>query len=446
MPRLRGIALLDVKLGVRMLGKQPGLTLVSGLALALGIPIGLAPLQLMNAFNATLPVVDGHRVVGLRNRDVARSNSEYGSIHEFEEWRSELRSFAGMAAVKSDPHNVMTEDGRSESVRGSEMTASGFEVLRTRPLLGRVLLAADEMPGADPVVMISYDLWQRRFGGASDVLGQWVRIGDTRRMVVGVMPQGFLFPYRDHLWLPFRARAADYDWGSGPEIWIFGRLADGIGIERARAELAPIGLRTAADHPETHEHFRPEVVPVTWAFTGMRASFAQIMPVQLIALLLLAVACGNVGTLTLARTASRSSEIAVRSAIGASRSRIISQLFIEALVLSSIAGGVGLLLGNLVTSRLQLLTNSRPYWWSPQVRPSTIALAAGLAVFCAVLAGVIPAFEGNGPRCIRQPAAHGCRRIRRSIRHRLDIADRGRSRAVGGIPVGSCRDITKRFP
>lgn len=179
---------LDVKLGVRMLGKHPALTVVAGFALALGIPVGLILLQLFGASNAPLPFDEGERIVGLQNYDVSIQDPAPRAIHDLEAWRAELESFRAMTALSSARHNLVAEDGRAEPVRGSEMNAVGFDILRVSPILGRRILSADEVPGAPAVVVLGYDLWQSHFGGVADVVGRTVKIGATRRTVVGVMP------------------------------------------------------------------------------------------------------------------------------------------------------------------------------------------------------------------------------------------------------------------
>ncbi len=397
-PALPGVSWLDVKLGVRMLGKHPAFTVVAGFALALGIPVGLMPLQIFHAFNAPMPFDEGERIVGLRNYDISIQDPAPRAIHDFETWRAELTSVSAMAAVSSARHNLVDEDGRAEPVRGSEMSAVGFDILRVSPVLGRRLLPADELPGAPPVVVLGYDLWQTRFGGAADVVGRTVQVGATRRTVVGVMPEGFLFPYRDNLWMPWQARALDYEWGQGPALWMLARLRDGVTAAQARAELETVARRTAAAHPETHEHLRAEVVPFTWTVTGMEARFnLEFFQIQAMALLLLAVACGNIGTLMLARAATRSSEIAVRTALGASRARIVGQLFVESLVLALLAAAAGLVISSVVVDRSTLLTRSMPFWFDLGVGSSTVVWAGALAAFSAAIAGVIPALKATGP-------------------------------------------------
>ena len=343
-----GASWLDVKLGIRMLFRHPGLTVVAIFALSIGIPTSLIPVHLIDSMAADLPFEDGDEILGLRNRNIAEGRNEVRSLHDFFIWRGELTSFEAIAAARSDPFNVISDDGRASPIRGSEITAAAFPILRVPPLMGRTLLESDEVPGAPDVVVISHDMWQSRMAGAPDVVGTTIRIGTAPHEVVGVMPEGFLFPMHDLLWLPLRDRPTDFERGMGPDIVIFGRLAEGTSIEEARAELTNVGARLAREFPQTNERLVPQVMPYTSMLAGLDpGDRVEIYFVQLIALVLLAIVCGNVGTLILARTSTRSGEIAIRTALGASRMRIVSQLFVEALVLAGVSAGIGLYLGDL---------------------------------------------------------------------------------------------------
>jgi putative ABC transport system permease protein len=398
-PRLAGVQWLDVKLAGRMLIRYPGLTLVGGLALAIRIPIALAPVQLANAINAPLPFDEADRIVALEYWD--RADSRRATLHDYERWKSELTSFEALAAARRRIENIIGEGGMVDIVRGAEMTASAFAVPRVQPLFGRTLVEADEAKGAEPVVVIGYDLWQRHFGGASDVLGRTLHFGRTVRVVVGVMPEGFLFPSHDSFWVPLQARAIDYAFGQGPRYWVFGRLREGVSSEQTQAEFTAIGRRLAADHPETHANLRADVLPYQHAISGLKPTFDRVYVLYFMSLSLLAVACGNVGTLMLARTAARSSEIAVRNALGAGRGRIVMQLFIESLLLAMLAAAVGLVVADLVVSQLPVLRRLEavmPFWVDFRVKPSTVAVAGGFAVFCALIAGLLPALKATGKR------------------------------------------------
>ncbi len=235
-----GMSWLDFKLGFRMLIKYPGLTLVGGFAMSVGIAIAAGSFEFINDFiNPTLPLEEGDRVVAIQNWDATAASTEFRSLHDFLTWRDELESVEDIGAYTTFRRNVITDDGRAEPVRGSEISASAFRLVRVPPLMGRPLVETDEQDGAPPVVVIGHDLWQARFGGDSGVVGRSVQLGNSRSTVVGVMPEGFLFPLRDNLWVPLRVNVLDYERLEGPAIRIFGRLAPGVTLEEAQAEDPP---------------------------------------------------------------------------------------------------------------------------------------------------------------------------------------------------------------
>ncbi len=389
---------LDVKLGLRMAGRQPGLTAVAVFALAIAIPASMIPFQLVRAFQVDLPFDQGDRIVGLGNRNGRSARMSEASLRDFEGWRAAATSFTALGAARLGSYNVISEDGRAAPVRGSEVTASTFGILRVAPLLGRPLLADDEVPGAPNVVVIGYELWESRLGGVPDVVGRTIRIGGVPHEIVGVMPEDFLFPWRDHLWLPLRARAVNYPPGGSPSLAVYGRLADGVRLEEASAEVESIGRRLTAEQPVARAGIRSAAVPFATLVIGTDFSDDRDFYVmKVVAMLLLSIACGNVGTLILARTASRAGELAVRTALGASRARIVSQLFVEALVLAVMAAGVGLVLANHLSHRfLANFESEMPFFLDFGVSRETVVWALLLAAASAVLAGVIPALKATG--------------------------------------------------
>ena len=420
-----GTSWLDVRLGIRMLKRQPALTAVAVFALGLGIPVSMIPSHFLGALSADLPFDEGERILGIQNWNVEGFGADPRLIHDFELWREELRSFELMGASRSDRYNVLSEDGRSAPVRGSEVTASTFDLLRVTPLFGRPLVASDEEPGAAEVVVVGYDFWQARLGGDPDVVGRTLRVAGLPHEVVGVMPEGFLFPVNDHLWLPLRSKAAEYERGQGPELRVFGRLADGVTPAQADLEVETVGRRVSAAYPTTHGHLRSEVVPYTRIGQGIGlAGRLEIMFLNFVALMLLALACGNVGVLVLAKTAMRRSEIVVRTALGAGRRRIVSQIFVETLVMAVLAAGLGLVVGDITAGVLErsltqqggdaLLELGFPFWLDFGVRAETVLWALTLAVGSAVIAGVVPALKATGQGIQRnlQRAAAGTSGVR----------------------------------
>ena len=178
-------------------------------------------------------------------------------------WRDELTTVTDLAAYVADRRNLVIPGRPVALIRIAQMTASGFRVARTAPVLGRPLLDEDGRAGAPPVVVIAYEEWQRRFEADPDIVGREVRLGTDVHTVVGVMPEGFHFPVNHAYWVPLPLYPTDYERGGGPALFTFGRLADGVTLGDVQAELTAIGLRLAAAYPETNEHLRPQVLPYT---------------------------------------------------------------------------------------------------------------------------------------------------------------------------------------
>ena len=393
----------DLKLGVRMLVKHPGLTLVGGIGMAVAIAISSGAFAFFHShLYPRIPLDEGDRIVALENQNVEVNNEDRQVLHDFFTWREQMRSVQDIGAFRSVGQNLITPGGPPELVEVAEMTAAGFNLARVPPLLGRYLVAEDERRGSPPIVVIGYEVWQNRFAGDRGIVGREVRFGNTVHTVVGVMPKDFAFPINHSFWTPLRLHPADFERGEGPHIHVFGRLAPGVTMEEAQAELATIGRRTAAAFPDTHAKLRPHVWPYTHSIIDIQGiSLWEVSQMQLMVSLLLLVAALNVAVLVYARTAMRRGEISVRSALGASRRRIIAQLFTEALVLAGVAAVVGLGLAQLGMRMGNAIMNEEmsaglPFWTDVSLRSATIVYTVGLAVLAAAIVGVLPALQATG--------------------------------------------------
>jgi predicted permease len=392
---------LDLKLACRMLVKYPGLTVVAGLGIAVAVAITVGFFALFHSrFYPTIPLSEGERLVGLENWDQRTNNEERRSLHDFVLWRETMKSVEDLSAFRTVDRNAILEDGSVEPVAVAEITPSGFRLARVPPLLGRGLVETDAAPGAAPVVVIGFDAWRSRFSSADDIVGRTLRLGNTAHTIVGVMPDGFAFPVNHRYWTPLKTDAAVYARGGGPSIFIAGRLAPGFDLTSANAELAVIGQRMAAEHPDTHRYLSPEVLPYTYPFAGMNRHAANdFWPMSVLVSLLLLIVCVNVAILIYARTATRMGEIAVRSALGASRGRIVAQLFAESLVLSVGASAVGLVV---VKSGLDWARSSveqfaqSTFWTDYTLSGTAIVYFVALTMLAAVITGIIPALRATG--------------------------------------------------
>jgi predicted permease len=352
----------------------------------------------------TLPLEGGDRIVGIRLWHTAARGVEEQALHDLGVWHAAVRSVENLGAFRTLERNLSAPDGQAWPVQVAEINASGFRVAGVRPLLGRALLVEDEQPAAPFVAVIGYRVWQDRLGGDPGIVGRTLRLGTAPITVVGVMPAGFEFPASHDVWTPLRFRPADYGGRQGPEVYVFGRLAEGVTLDEAQAELSAIGARMSEESPETHEHLRPQVMPYAesmalFSFSPSELTMALIS-INVPLVLLLVLVCGNVALLIFARAATREGEIVMRTALGATRGRIVSQLFAEALVLAGVAAAVGLactgfaLRWGLRAVEAEVLDGGRlPFWFDDTLAPATAIYAGLLAVTGAAIAGVLPALK-----------------------------------------------------
>lgn len=402
MPELRWIngLSLDWKLAWRLLKRSPSLTGISMLGLALGTAVSIGFfVAFYTFFYPRLPLHEGDRVVALENWDVAASKEARRSLHDFLTWREELRLVQPIAAASMGSRELVTGDAPPRPVRAADMTAAGFQIGRVPPLLGRYLGPEDEHEGAPCIAVIGYDLWQAHFGGDPSVVGRSVLLGNAECAIVGVMPTGFALPENQEIWTALRASPARHERDKGPELFVFGRLVPGATRERAQAEITALGRRAAAAFPETNAHLRPKIVPYTYPLTNIRAlPLWQAAQIQLMVNLLLVAIAVNIAVLVYARTAMRQGEIAVRTALGASRGRIVGQLFVEALLLSILGTGLGVGLAYAALSQLDTIFDPQgsPFWNDYGLQPRLVAYALGLALLCSVIVGVVPALRSTG--------------------------------------------------
>lgn len=399
------VSLLDVKLGVRMLVKYPGLTVVGALAMAFGIWVGACGFELYTqVIHPRIPLDEGDRIVGIRQWDASTGRAESRVLLDFAAWRGELTSVVELGAFRPMSQNLVVAGERGEPIEAAAITASAFALARVAPHLGRTLVPADERADAGAVVVLGYDVWLTRLAGDPDVVGRTVRLGDEPTTVVGVMPPGFMFPVNYGLWVPMRADPASFEPRQGPVVAVFGRLAPGATLERAQAELDAYASRSAQERPDVYEHLRPEVRPYAASILDLpRPMWVALGSINLGLVLLLAIMCSNVALLLFARAAAREGEILVRTALGASRARVIGQLFAEALALGAVAAVVGLGAAGFGIRwmfgivREQFIGGAPlPFWFHPTLSPSTVLYAVGLTVLGAAIAGVVPGLKVTG--------------------------------------------------
>ena len=392
----------DYKLAFRMLLKYPGLTIAGGLALAIAIGLGAAWYDVTSQiFHPTLPLPDPDRIATIELLNPATGREEPRLTHDVAGWRRDARTFEVIGGYRTSRRNLGVPRAAPEVAIVAETTASAFSVARVPPALGRPLVEADEQPGAPKVVVLGYDAWQRQFAGRTDIIGRTVQVGTDLTTVVGVMPHGFRFPVNHDVWIPLeRAGDPPSQGAQSAAVLLFGRLAPGITMEQANAEIATLVERANGLGTDPSAPVRSRVGPYGAASLGQQTWIAFFMT-HLPILLVLTVACANVGTLVYARTATRDAEITMRYALGASRRRIVTQLFVEALALALAGAVVGLTTANAALKwAFHVFTSGRPdalpFWIAPGIRFSTVVFTVLLALVAAAMLGIVPALKATG--------------------------------------------------
>lgn len=402
------MSVLDFKLGIRMLMRYPGLTVMGGLAIAFAICAGASTFEILTQVGAPkLPFEGGDRLVALELWDTQRSGVQNRALFDVGVWQEELTTVEELGAFQSVTRNVIVEGAAAHVVVGAMMDAAGFRVTGVEAKLGRTFTRDDQWPGAPPVVVIGHNVWQNMFGSDPAILGRVVQVDTEPVTIVGVMPEGFAFPVAHQLWLPLKVEGGTVEPGGGPAVSVFARLAPGVSRAAAQAQLTVIGARLAAAYPDSHEFVRPFVRPYARAMMGLPASFsdglfsAAVMAGNIPLVLFLVLVCGNVALLMFARAASRESELVVRSALGASRRRIVGQLFAEALVLAAVGAAIGLSVAQYGLRwvyhvvEAELWKGPLPFWFQPELSLRTVLYALVLTLVAAAVAGVIPGLKAS---------------------------------------------------
>ena len=377
--------------------RAPGVSVIAVVALALGI--GLTTVMFSIVYGAMyrgLPFEGGERIMS-----VNRSNPEEGEfrigvpIHDFRDWQERQRAFEALAAHTTGTVNVRAAE-QPERYSGAFVTANTFDLLGVAPLIGTGFGAEDERPGRTLPLVLGYRAWRDHFGSDPGVLGRNATVNGENGVIVGVMPEGFLFPLEAEVWLPLRQDHLATPRGESCCVSVFGKLREGVTLDGAMAEYQGITSALAAEFPATNEGIVAEIRPFTEDFLGPEERNTLLAMLATV-LLVLFIACSNVANLLLARAATRAKDVAIRTSLGASRTRVILQLLAEALVLATGGAllGIGLAYVGIGMFDRAVAPTDPPFWFSFRLDAPILAFVIGVSGLAALLSGVIPAWKAS---------------------------------------------------
>jgi putative ABC transport system permease protein len=385
----------DLRFAARRLVKDRWFTLASVVALALGIGANTAVFTLVNAVLLRgLPIDNADKIMWVDSRD-QRGRQVGVSFQDYEDWRAASRTFSGMTLVQNGTMIISGDEPLPESYPGGFISGNAFDVINVKAQLGRGFAADDDKEGAPPVVLISGGIWKTRYASNPAIIGKAIRVNTIPATIVGVMPDGFKWPFQSEVWMPMAHRSPAFRLPrQGRSFMVYGRLADNATLEQARTEMKGIAANLATQYQDSNKDLTAQVTPFMEYVIGsqIKTMFWALMGAVFFVLL---IACSNVANLLLARAADRSREIAVRVALGASRWRVVRQLLVESVLLAVISGLVGLGLGYAGIRWFDGETQNigRPYWMEFTMDARVFGFFALVCVATGIIFGLAPALH-----------------------------------------------------
>ena len=387
----------DIRYGIRMLVKTPAMTAIVILALALGIGANTAIFSVINAVVLRpLPYDHPEQLLFLNERSPVLDEMSI-SYPNFTDWRNQNHVFEKIGVFNRNSYNL-TGYGEAERILTAQCSADLFAALRANAMIGRVFTNDEDKPGGAPVVVLSYALWQRRFGGQDSVLNQTLTLNGRQYTVIGVMPSDYAFPTRVEMWVSVGQLSGDPNWqerGNHPGLYAVARLKPGATREQAQADMNNVAANLQKQYPDSNSRNGIRIRTLMEVLVGNTVRDTLWILFGAVAFVLL-IACANIANLLLARATARRKEMAIRAAMGAGRWRIVRQLLTESLLLAIIGGGVGLIIARLMIKWILYVSPTA----IPRSREITLdwkvlAFTLGVSVLTGILFGLVPALQAG---------------------------------------------------